>query len=119
MDGQTKIKIENVSSSFAGKSSDNTANFESNRAENLIKQDASVSRNLKPDSFDDNNIHMTLGKEESAIKIPTVNTTPKRLEKKNMFGGNKSDAVSGGASSYRKRSRIVDKTGEVRNLAAI
>ena len=62
---------------------------------------------------------MTLGKEESAIKHPTVNTTPKRLEKKNMFGGNKSDAVSGGASSYRKRSRIVDKTGEARNLAAI
>ena len=63
---------------------------------------------------------MTLGKEESAIKHPTVNTTPKRLEKKNMFGGgNKSDAVSGGASSYRKRSRIVDRTGEARNLPAI
>ena len=56
---------------------------------------------------------MTLGKEENSSTSPKV-TSPKKLERKNLFG-NKGDGVSGGGSSIRKRSRIVDKSGDRSN----
>ena len=45
---------------------------------------------------------MTLGK-SAGIASP-------QKERKNLFGANKRDDVSNGASSKRKRSRIVDKS---------
>ena len=55
---------------------------------------------------------MTLGKENNSLNTSPKVSSPKKLERKNLFGGNKGDSVSGGNSSIRKRSRIVDKSGD-------
>ena len=72
--------------------------------------------------IDIDNGYMTLGKEERPITNPIVKSSPKKLSNKNLFGENKGDNVSGGASSNRKRSRIVDisvKSGNNRNITPI
>jgi len=59
-----------------------------------------------------------LGNESSPSTSPKV-TSPSKNERKNLFGGSKQDDVSGGASSKKKRSRIVDKSEESRNIVLI
>jgi hypothetical protein len=55
---------------------------------------------------------LTLGKNAKVA-------SPSRVERKNLFGGNKGDSVSNGASSMKKRSRIVDKSGERNNIVPV
>jgi hypothetical protein len=50
-----------------------------------------------------------LGKEENSSTSPKV-TSPKKLERKNLFGNKDGASVSNGGSSIRKRSRILDKS---------
>jgi hypothetical protein len=68
--------------------------------------------------FDSQDAQLTLGNESKSTS-PKV-TSPTKLERKNLFGGNnKSDDISGTASSKRKRSRIVDKSESRNNIELI